>query len=90
MWISSPLPLTSLRGRRCRAIPSSWSVLGAVVRQDSGSAAGIMPDVKNSCCNSLSTDGRIDGLDCNCRTIIDAAGLRSDEGILLKGVVCEN
>lgn len=63
-------------------MPSSWSVLGAVVRQESGSAAGMMPDEKNSCCSNLSTDGRRAGFDCNCNTIIDAAGLRSDDGIL--------
>lgn len=77
-----PLVLTSLSGLRCNAMPSSWSVLGAVVRHDSGSAAGIIPDEKNSCCNSLSTDGRRAGFDWSCNTIIEAAGLRSDDGIL--------
>lgn len=77
-----PLLLTSLRGRRCSATPSSWSVRGAVVRQDSGSAAGMMPAEKNSCCSNLSTEGRRAGFDCSCSTIIDAAGFRSDDGIL--------
>lgn len=77
-----PLLLTSLRGRRCRATPSSWSVRGAVVRQDSGSAAGMIPAEKNSCCSSLSTEGRRAGFDCSCSTIIEAAGFRSDDGIL--------
>lgn len=77
-----PLELTSLSGRRWSDTPSNWSVRGAVVRHDKGSAAGMMPDEKNSCCSSLSTDGRRAGFDCNCSTIIDAAGLRSDDGIL--------
>lgn len=76
------LLLTSLRGRRCSETPSSWSVRGAVVRQESGSAAGMMPAEKNSCCSSLSTEGRRAGFDCSCSTIIDVAGFRSDDGIL--------
>ncbi|KAI8430107.1 hypothetical protein MSG28_000524 [Choristoneura fumiferana] len=45
-------------GRRRSANFSSWSVRGAVVRQEGGSAAGMMPDVKNWCCSSLVTEGR--------------------------------